>query len=105
MYEWLMLSEKDNGQHYPQTLSAPITKTSDMLPDTTAVKKMDVNVLETATTSPKQSPSPSLSQQDSLKDDGQHYPQTLSAPIAEISDMLLDIAAVEKMDVDVLELP
>jgi hypothetical protein len=96
MYEWLTLSAKDNGQHYPQTLSAPIAETSDMLPDTTAVEKMDFNVLKTATTTPKRSPSPGLSQQDSSKDDGQHY------PIAEISDILLDIAAVEKMDVDVL---
>jgi len=46
MYEWLMLSEKDNGQHYPQTLSAPIAEISDMLLDIAAVEKMDVDVLE-----------------------------------------------------------
>ena len=62
-----MLSVKDDGQHYPQTLSALITETPDMLPDTAAVAKMDVDILETATNTPKWTPPPSLSQSDLSK--------------------------------------
>ena len=72
MYGWLTLSAKDDGQHYPQTLSAPIAETSDMSPDTAAVEKtdvekMDVNVLKTVTTKTKRPLSPTSSQQDLQK--------------------------------------
>ena len=105
MYEWLTLSTKndsDDGQHYPHTLAPPIAETSNTLPNTTTVEKADDDiVVETVATTPKRSPSPSLSEK---KDNGQHYPQILPSPIAEVSNTLLDIATVAEMDVDTLEI-
>lgn len=106
MYDWLTLDTKNDsdGQHYPQTSSARIAETSITLPDTTAVEKMDDGIVETVATTPKRSPSPSLSEQKPSKDDEQHYPQSSPSPIAVVSNTLLDIAAVTKMDVDTLEI-
>jgi hypothetical protein len=107
MYEWLTLSTKNDGQHYPQSHgSTPITKTlddSDVLLDITVVEEADDDVLETVRTPLKRTPSPStsLSMQDPSNDNGQHYPPTSPSPTAaEVSNTLPDIAAVAKMDIN-----
>ena len=67
MYEWLMLSAEDDGQHYPQPLAALIAETSHTLLDIASVEKMDVDIPETTIPTLKRPPSPSLSQPDSSK--------------------------------------
>jgi hypothetical protein len=109
MYEWLTSSTKNDlkEQHYPQNLSTPIAEASSTLHnDTTADEEKDDDILETVATTPleKRSPSPSMSQHDSSKDDGPHYQHVLSSPIAEVPNTLLDIEAVAEMDVDTPEI-
>ena len=100
MYEWIMLSSKDNSdrQLYPQTISAPIA----------AVEEEDGDIPEIIATTPleKWSLSSSSPDHDPLKDNEQYDYAPAQIPsnlIAEASNTLLDIAAVAKMDVDTPE--
>lgn len=105
MYEWLSSSTKNNSssQHYPLTLSPPTAESlHNDTPTAVEEKPEDDDIPETVATRrlEKQSPSPIMSEHDPSKDEGRYNPQLLSSPIAEVSNNLIDIAAVAKTDVD-----